>query len=76
MNTKGQHRVRQDKPEADTPPRRTRISIGMAAAGLKKGLTHGGGCQTAKQLTRSASPTQHPLPVPLIELPKLVQCFR
>jgi hypothetical protein len=22
---------------------------------MKKGLTHGGGCQTAKQLTRSAS---------------------
>ena len=40
------------------------MTIGMAAAGLKKGLTHGGGCQTAKQLTRSASPAQHPLPVP------------
>ena len=47
MNTKVQHRER----EAATPPGRHPMTIGMAAAGLKKGLTHGGGCQTAKQLT-------------------------
>tara|TARA_B110000914_G_C15138872_1_gene298470 strand:+ start:162 stop:329 length:168 start_codon:yes stop_codon:yes gene_type:complete len=45
----GQHRER----EAATPP--GRMTIGMAAAGLKKGVTHGGGCQTANQLTRLAS---------------------
>ena len=54
---KGQHRER----EAATPPGRT---IGMAAAGLKKGVTHGGGCQTAKQLARSAYPAPRPLPTP------------